>query len=79
MTDTTPADGSKSITRDAALGQLTQFGLSIGATAALGALGALDLTTVPGWLLGAATLAVTTATGFLTNYLAKRKKASPYV
>jgi hypothetical protein len=66
--------GRKSITRDAVIGQLTQYGLAVGATAALGALNALDLTTVPGWLAGAATLAVTTAAGFLTNYLAKRKK-----
>lgn len=68
------ADGSKSITRDAVMGQLTQFGLAVGATAALGALNALDLSSVPGWLLNAATLAVTTGTGFLVNYLAKRKK-----
>lgn len=66
--------GQKSITRDAVIGQLTQYGLAVGATAALGALNALDLTTLPGWLTGAGTLAVTTAIGFLTNYLAKRKK-----
>lgn len=68
------ADGTKSITRDAVLGQLTQYVLAVVATAALGALNALDLTTLPGWLTGAGTLAVTTAVGFLTNYLAKRKK-----
>jgi len=71
MTDS----GQKSITRDAALGQLTQYALAVAATAALGALNALDLNTLPGWLLGAGTLAVTTAVGFLTNYLAKRKTA----
>lgn len=65
--------GQKSITRDAAWGQLTQYGLAVGATAALGALNALDLSSVPGWALNAVTLAVTTAAGLLVNFLAKRK------
>jgi hypothetical protein len=68
----TNADGSKSITRDAVIGQATSFALAVGATAALGALGQLDFTHVPGWALGAVTLAVTTVGGLLTTYLAKR-------
>ncbi len=68
-------DGSKQLDRDAVIGQVTAFLLTVGATAGLGALGQLDLTNVPGWLQGAAVLAVTTMTGLLTTYLAKKRVA----
>ncbi len=68
-------DGSKTLDRDAVIGQVTAFLLTVGATAGLGALGQLDLTNVPGWLQGAAVLAVTTVTGLLTTYLAKKRVA----
>lgn len=67
-----PTTGKYRIDKDAVKGQLTAFVLTIAATAALGALNALDLTTVPGWAAGAATYAVTTAIGFLTTYAAKK-------
>jgi hypothetical protein len=66
-------DGSKQLDRDAVIGHVTAFVLTLGATAGLGALGELDLTHVPGWLQGAAVLAVTTATGVLTTYLARKR------
>jgi hypothetical protein len=69
----TNADGSKSIDKDAVKGYATSFVLTIAATAGLGALNALDLTTVPGWAAGAATYAVTTAIGVLTTYLSKKR------
>jgi hypothetical protein len=64
--------GKYSIDKDAIKGQLTTFVLTAGATAALGALTHLDLSTVPGWLAGAATYAVTTAIGFFTTYASKK-------
>lgn len=74
MTDNTNnGTGSGQIDRDAKLGFVTSFALTVAATAALGALNALDLTTVPGWAAGAATYAVTTAIGALTTYIAKKR------
>jgi hypothetical protein len=70
------SDGSKQLDRDAIVGQVTSFVLMVGATAALGALGQLDLATVPGWLQGAAVLAVGTVTGLLTTYLSKKNITS---
>lgn len=69
-------DGKKQLDRDAIVGQVTGFFLTIGATAGLGALGQLDLSTVPGWLSGAAVFAVSTVTGLLTTYLAKKHVTS---
>lgn len=74
MTDTTNnSDGSKQLDRDAKIGFVTSFVLTVAATAALGALNDLDLTTVPGWAAGAVTFAVTTAAGALTAYIAKKR------
>lgn len=68
--------GKYSITSDAVKGQLTTFVLTVGATAALGALNALDLTTLPGWLAGAATYAVSAVVGVLTTYVSKRETSA---
>lgn len=68
-----PDDGSKTLDRDAIIGHVTAFLLTLGATATLGYLGTLDLTSLPGWAGGAAVFAVTTLTGVLTTYLAKKR------
>lgn len=62
-------DGSKSLAKESKVGLATTFVLTVAATAALGALGELDLTTVPGWAAGAATYAVTTVAGLLAAYV----------
>ena len=66
-----PADAGQGIKKESKYGLAVQFALSILATAAIGYLGHLDLNTLPGWLTGAATLAVTTAIGYLTAYKTK--------
>ena len=68
---TDAADTGNGLKRESKVALLTQFALSVGATAAIGALTNLNLSTVPGWLAGAATLAVTTAVGWLTAYKTK--------
>lgn len=62
-------DGSNSLAKESKVGLLVQFVLSVAATGALGWLADLDLSTVPGWLAGAAALAVTTVIGYLTAYV----------
>ena len=68
-------DGSKSLERESKFGLATTFVLTLAATAALGYLADLDLSTVPGWAAGAATLAVTTVVGLLTAYVTKNRPA----
>lgn len=66
-------DGSKSLAKESKAGLLVTFVLTLAATAALGWLAQLDLSTVPGWLANAAALAVTTAVGFLTAYVKRNR------
>jgi hypothetical protein len=66
-------DGFKSLAKESRAGLLTSFVLTLLATAALGALDTLDLTTLPGWLTGAATYGVTTLAGTLTAYLKRNR------
>lgn len=73
MTDS--ADAGNGVKPESRNALLTQFALSVAATAAIGYLGTLNLSTLPGWLTGAATLAVSTAIGFLTAYKTKNVKA----
>lgn len=79
--DTNPAqvagpdrDGGKSLARESKYGLAMTFVLTVAATGALGWLGNLDLSTVPGWAAGAATYAVTTVAGLLTAYVTKNRK-----
>ncbi len=65
------ADLGNGVKRESKRALLVQFVLSIAATAAIGYLGTLDLSTLPGWLTGAATLAVSTAVGYLVAYKTK--------
>lgn len=66
-------DGSKSLTKESKRGLAVQFLGTLAATAALGKLDALDLTTLPGWMMGAAVFGVTTLTGLLTAYVTKNR------
>jgi len=66
-------DGSKSLAKESKVGLATTFLLTIAATAVLGKLEVLDLTTVPGWAAGAATYAVTTLAGLVAAYLKKNR------
>lgn len=68
---TDAADAGSGLKRESKIGLAVQFVLAIAATAALGYLSDIDLSTVPGWAAGAATLAVTTAIGYLTAYKTK--------
>ncbi len=65
------ADAGNGVKKESKYGLLVQFVLSVGATAVIGYLTELDLSTLPGWLAGAATMAVSTAIGFLTAYKTK--------
>ncbi len=69
MTD--QADRGFGVKRESKYALVTQFVLSVGATAAIGFLGQLDLSTVPGWLTGAATLAVSSLVSLLVAYKTK--------
>lgn len=68
---TDPADAGQGLKKESKYGLAVQFGFSILATAIIGYLGNLDLSTLPGWLTGAATLAVSTVVGYLTAYRTK--------
>lgn len=70
---TANADGSKQLDKDAVKGFIVAFVLQVGGTAVLGYLNQLDLSTLPGWLGGAATLAVSTIVGVITTYMSKKK------
>lgn len=66
-----PADAGNGVKRESRIGIAVQLGLSLAATAAIGWLGTLNLSTLPGWLAGAATLAVSAVVGYLTAYKTK--------
>lgn len=73
---TDPADTGAGLKKESKYGLAVQFALSILATAAIGYLGHLNLSTLPGWLTGAATLAVSTLIGYLTAYKTKNPVVS---
>lgn len=79
MTQPTPetagpnGDGSKSLAKESKVGLLVTFALTTAATAVLGYLNVLDLTTLPGWAAGAATYAVSTGVGVLTAYVKRNR------
>lgn len=66
-------DGSKSLAPESKAGLIVSFGLSVAGTALLGYLNQLDLTTLPGWLGGAATYAVAGIGGAVTAYLKRNR------
>lgn len=62
-------DGSKSLAKESKAGLAVSFILAIAATAILGALNTLDVTTLPGWAQAAGVLAISHVSGLLTAYL----------
>ena len=66
-------DGSHSLARESKLGQTVTGVLSILALGAAGWLGDLDLSTLPGWAVATATVAVSTAVGTLTAWATKNR------
>lgn len=80
MTNVNPADtagpnrdGSKSLASESKVGLAVQFALTGLATGAIGYLGNLDLSTLPGWATATATSAVATAIGLLSAYVKRNR------
>lgn len=67
-------DGSSSLAKESKAGALVQFALTALATGAIGWLGNLDLSTLPGWATATATAAAAAAVGLLTSYVTKNRK-----
>ncbi len=67
-------DGSNQLSRPSKLGILTSAITVALAQSGIAWLGTLNLSTVPGWAAGIATVAVSTAIGLLTAYVAKEKR-----
>jgi len=66
-----PADNGNGLKKESKYGLAVQFVLSVLATGAIGWLGTLNLSTLPGWATAAATMAVSTVIGYLTAYKTK--------
>lgn len=66
-------DGSKSLARESKYGQAVTALLSILALGLAGWLGDLDVSTLPGWLIGAATVAASTFAGILTAWATRNR------
>jgi hypothetical protein len=80
MTNTNPAttagpnrDGSKSLAPESKVGIATTLVLTSLATGAIGYLGDLDLSTLPGWLTATATTAVASVIGLLGAYVKRNR------
>lgn len=67
-------DGSKSLASESKAGLLVQLALTSLATGAIGFLGDLDLSTLPGWAVSTATAAAATVAGLLTAYVKKNRR-----
>lgn len=65
------ADAGNGIKKESKVGLATQFALSVLATGAIGWLGTLDMSTLPGWAAGAGVMAVSGLIGWLTAYKTK--------
>lgn len=66
-------DGSKSLAKESKVGIVTTLVLTALAQGAIGYLGDLDLSTLPGWAVGTATAAVASLVGLLTAYQKKNR------
>jgi len=80
MTNQNPAstagpngDGSNSLASESKVGVFVTFALTGLATGAIGYLGNLDLSTLPGWATATATAAVASAIGLLSAYVKKNR------
>jgi hypothetical protein len=68
------ADGSKSLAKESKAGLAVSFATGLAALAILGFLDQkVDVSSLPGWLQGAATYAVATITGLATAYAKKNR------
>ncbi len=66
-------DGSKSLAKESKVGVLVTFALTGLATGAIGYLGNLDVSTLPGWATSTATAAVASAIGLLSAYVKRNR------
>jgi len=66
-----PADNGQGTKKESKVGLAVQFGLSVLATGAIGWLGDLDLSTLPGWAAGAGVMAVSGLIGYLSAFKTK--------
>ena len=66
-------DGSKSLASESKWGLATQLVLTSLATGAIGYLGDLDLSTLPGWAVATATAGVSTVVGLLAAYVKRNR------
>jgi hypothetical protein len=80
MTQSNPAttagpnhDGSKSLASESKVGVLTTLVLTSLATGAIGYLGNLDLSTLPGWAVATVTTAVASGIGLLSAYVKRNR------
>lgn len=69
----TAADNGKGTKKESKVGLAVQFAVSVLLTALIGWLGNLDLSTLPGWALGAGTLAVSTVIGYASAWLTRNR------
>lgn len=67
-------DGSKSLASESKAGLAVTLVLTSLAQGAIGFLGDLDLSTLPGWGVATATTAVATLGGLLTAYVKKNRR-----
>ena len=66
-------DGSKSLASESKVGVVTTLVLTSLATGAIGYLGDLDLSTLPGWAVSTATAAVSSVVGLLAAYVKRNR------
>ncbi len=66
-------DGSRSLAKESKVGVLVSFALTGLATGAIGYLGNLDVSTLPGWATSTVTAAVASAIGLLSAYVKKNR------
>lgn len=66
-------DGSKSLAKESRVGIATTVVLTVLAQGAIGWLGDLDLSTLPGWAVSTATAGVAAVIGLLTAYLKRNR------
>lgn len=66
-------DGSKSLAKESKVGIFVTLALTALAQGAIGYLGDLDLSTLPGWAVGTATAAAAAVVGLLTAYVKKNR------
>jgi hypothetical protein len=67
-------DGSKSLAKESKVGVLVSFVTTAAVTGAIGYLGNLDLSTLPGWLTATATAAVAALIGLGSAYVKKNAR-----